>query len=234
MNQVVSERGVSSRALFSAKGRIGRTRYVLYLSAYYLAVQIAALVPPLNLVVLVAALVSYCFVTTQRIHDIGLAGWYTLILGIPVVNLILVFIPGSKRSNRFGEPPTSPSTKEAAAAGVAGAATIALLIATYLLVVKPAFNAYFTRNAIATVEWVRTSHDIPIERIDFTSPQQVRVSVDGFGTVEGVYDTVSSTVFLEIEVEDAVYLLELIYDPTANRLAYVEEGDVVGFLEPIG
>lgn len=223
-----------SPGLFTAKGRIGRTRYVLYLSCFYLAVQLAALVPPLHLLLLPVIAVSYGFVTIRRTHDIGLAGWYALLLGIPVVNLVLAALPGSTETNRFGEVPPSPSMLEGLATGITAMATSLLLFATYVLVVQPAFVAYDTRNAIADDAWLRATFEVPIERIDFTGPRRARVSVDGYGTVDGVYDAVGRRLYVAIDVNGESYLLELVYDPVTNRLEYVEAGKVTGFLEPGG
>jgi len=45
----------------------------------------------------------------QRLHDINLSGWIVLVKFIPVVGfilpIILIFIPGDKTTNTYGDPP---------------------------------------------------------------------------------------------------------------------------------
>ncbi len=44
----------------------------------------------------------------KRLHDFGQSGWWTVLMMIPYVNLIfglvLVFVPGDKKSNTYGAP----------------------------------------------------------------------------------------------------------------------------------
>lgn len=46
--------------------------------------------------------------TVRRLHDINLNGWWYLLNFIfsPVVFIMLCFIKGNKKKNKYGEPPT--------------------------------------------------------------------------------------------------------------------------------
>jgi len=41
----------------------------------------------------------------KRCHDIGISGWWSLSLIVPVIVLVWVFVPGNKGDNRYGPPP---------------------------------------------------------------------------------------------------------------------------------
>jgi len=47
--------------------------------------------------------------TIKRLHDIGLSGWYILLLLIPIFNLIMTLllpiIPGQNKTNKYGTRP---------------------------------------------------------------------------------------------------------------------------------
>ncbi|HTT33637.1 MAG TPA: DUF805 domain-containing protein [Methylomirabilota bacterium] len=70
----------------------GRTRYPLSQAFCFIAAA----------VVILKAVVS-------RFHDIGWSGWAVLFMFIPLVDivalLLLVFVPGQKGRNLYGEPP---------------------------------------------------------------------------------------------------------------------------------
>lgn len=57
-----------------------------------------------------AALLLPLSLRTRRLHDIGLSGWWQLILLVPslgrLVMLIFMLIPSEKQDNRFGRVPT--------------------------------------------------------------------------------------------------------------------------------
>jgi uncharacterized membrane protein YhaH (DUF805 family) len=111
--------------ILSAKGRIGRIRYIAYTIGIsmlvYLAIMAmsaaAALVSGGSqevagvaiLIVVVlgygAMLVVNVLLTIQRCHDFNTSGWLSLVLLLPLIPLIFWFIPGSDGANRFGPPP---------------------------------------------------------------------------------------------------------------------------------
>lgn len=77
--------------------------------------QTLALIPR---VLLIAVFLSYLYagiyIMVSRLHDINFRGWWALFLLLPLINVIflltLVFYPGTKGANRFGEQP-APSSK---------------------------------------------------------------------------------------------------------------------------
>jgi uncharacterized membrane protein YhaH (DUF805 family) len=103
--------------IFSISGRIGRARYVAWGFAFYMLfgiiAGIAGALGPAAGVVLIAgwlALVVIAFMLTiQRCHDFNMSGWLSLVMFVPLANLMFLFIPGSDGPNRFGAP-TPPNT----------------------------------------------------------------------------------------------------------------------------
>ena len=107
--------------LWSAKGRIGRVRFLAYMLYSYLLCTLAAAVlggiagatgmasPTGIAVVTVLALIPYfvfyVLVAIQRTHDMDWSAWMLLLALIPLVGLIWVFKPGTQGRNRFGAPP---------------------------------------------------------------------------------------------------------------------------------
>lgn len=103
---------------FSISGRIGRLRYLAWSMAVSLLLAIlygaSVALPPVLMVILVgtaslAALAAVISITVQRLHDIGWSGWLGLLMIIPligsVLGLILIFVPGSQKTNSYGAPP---------------------------------------------------------------------------------------------------------------------------------
>jgi uncharacterized membrane protein YhaH (DUF805 family) len=118
-------------SFWSSKGRIGRLRYLSYLTVGYLVFGLAVFVMGLigglgglmggglgeggvmaivvGLLVIVGALayLFFCILALiQRTHDMGWSGWAALLTLIPLVALVWVFMPGTQGDNRFGPPPT--------------------------------------------------------------------------------------------------------------------------------
>jgi type IV pilus assembly protein PilA len=59
----------------------------------------------LTLVGYLAIFVLMVMLTIQRSHDFDTSGWLSLLMFVPLVNLIFWFIPGSPGENRFGKRP---------------------------------------------------------------------------------------------------------------------------------
>lgn len=109
--------------IYSASGRIGRARYIAYtlgLSILFgacvgaiasvLAMTGLAAVAGIVTIVLYAGLLIWMFMLTiQRAHDFNTTGWLSILMLIPLVNLLFWFIPGTDGENRFGgkTPPNS-------------------------------------------------------------------------------------------------------------------------------
>ena len=114
--------------IFSFSGRIGRLRYLGYGLGFailfqfingLLAASVIAWLEPsglsdtvgiaLTMTGPVAVLFISMMFTAKRLHDVDWNGWLSLLMLIPIVNLILglvlVFMPGTDSENRFGLKP---------------------------------------------------------------------------------------------------------------------------------
>ena len=116
--------------LFAFSGRIGRLRYLAYLSALYLlmGVAFAVLTPAmpmffgggeggvLSFVIIAIGAVLYIAIVVlsfafgrRRLNDLNRSGWWMLLFIIPIISLLLViymiFFPGSETTNDFGPAP---------------------------------------------------------------------------------------------------------------------------------
>ena len=53
----------------------------------------------------IGASIYSIFIAIKRFHDMDKSGWWALLTLLPLVSIIIIFIPGTKGSNRFGEDP---------------------------------------------------------------------------------------------------------------------------------
>ena len=99
--------------VFAVSGRIGRARYIAYgfglyaLSMFVAGIIAGALGEPGAAIMMAAWLgvaVIGVMLTIQRCHDFNMSGWLSLLIIVPVVNLIFLAIPGTDGANRFGAP----------------------------------------------------------------------------------------------------------------------------------
>jgi len=105
---------------WSAQGRIGRLRYLAYMTgAYLLAIALVGGTVALlgetpggiaTIVAYLAALVYVILVSIQRSHDMNWSGWTVLLQIIPLVGLIWIFKPGTQGTNDYGAPPPPNTT----------------------------------------------------------------------------------------------------------------------------
>lgn len=146
--------------VFSAKGRIGRVRYIGYSAGMTILIGIALGVlsavmgkiggPDVAAIVMgasyVAIFVVMLLLTIQRAHDFNASGWLAILAIVPLVNLIFWFIPGTDGENRFG-PETPPNGT--------GAILLALILpAVFILgivaaIAIPAYQDYVKRAGTA-------------------------------------------------------------------------------------
>lgn len=109
--------------IFSARGRIGRVRYLAYSFGFMVAgivvlmalmgIVAAAAGFAAAMIVYAAGIIALIVVGTlfgiQRLHDLDKSGWLYLVMLIPLVgaffSFYLIFAPGTKEMNRFGNPP---------------------------------------------------------------------------------------------------------------------------------
>lgn len=119
------------KQLFSFRGRMGRAKFAMVFMAGLALVALAVFLSRLLLRAAassaeiaagamllkvfahgIEAMVLWCVVWilsaswTKRLHDIGVSGWYQLILLVPFVKyllLVVFFIPGAESANKYGE-----------------------------------------------------------------------------------------------------------------------------------
>jgi uncharacterized membrane protein YhaH (DUF805 family) len=123
------------RQLFSYKGRIGRVRFALTFGAMVAALILVASLgklvlrqwvtpaetgvgwlPEVTIFYWVQLFFMAPFVLilaaawAKRLHDVGVSGWFQLILAVPVIKyamLALFILPGTEGPNKYGEKPQS-------------------------------------------------------------------------------------------------------------------------------
>jgi uncharacterized membrane protein YhaH (DUF805 family) len=143
-NAAVAEAGESYQEVkvFSAAGRIGRVRYIAYGMGIYLLFGILGGLLGLVIggagmaVAWVGILIVGFLLTIQRCHDFNTTGWLSLLVLIPLVNLIFWFIPGTDGENEYGAP-TPPN-----GVGVIIAALIVPIVAVVGILAAIALPAY--------------------------------------------------------------------------------------------
>lgn len=119
--------------IFSPSGRIGRLRYLAYGTAMALvsyavmgvAIFLLGASPGAgdgaaggfmmaNGLISIVALVFAFIWAIKRLHDLDKSGWLSVLMIVPLVNLILVlfllFARGTPGGNRYGPPPVANTT----------------------------------------------------------------------------------------------------------------------------
>lgn len=138
--------------LFSPAGRIGRVRYLGYTMALsFLIMLVAGIVGALTTPILiglgyVAMLYAQFMLAIKRSHDFNTTGWASLLILIPLVNLLFLFVPGTDGPNRFGNK-TAPN-------GRSGLIVIGLVLGIALIgivaaIAIPAYQQYSQRAQAA-------------------------------------------------------------------------------------
>jgi uncharacterized membrane protein YhaH (DUF805 family) len=128
--------------VFSTSGRIGRVRYIAYgMGIYFLfaivGAGLSALLGSFGMVIAWLAIMVVGFMLTiQRCHDFNTTGWLSLLVLVPLVNLIFWFIPGTDGSNDYGAK-TPPN-----GVGVIIAACIVPIVAVVGILAAIAIPAY--------------------------------------------------------------------------------------------
>jgi len=152
-NAAVAEAGEQYQDVnvFATSGRIGRVRYIAYgMGIYFLFAILGALLSAVigsagMIIAWIAILVIGFMLTIQRCHDFNTTGWLSLLMLVPLVNLIFWFIPGTDGDNNYGAQ-TPPN-----GVGVIIAACIVPIVAVVGILAAIALPAYqdYTKRAKA-------------------------------------------------------------------------------------
>ncbi|OAI52736.1 hypothetical protein AYO46_04615 [Betaproteobacteria bacterium SCGC AG-212-J23] len=128
--------------VFATSGRIGRVRYIAYgMGIYFLFAILGALLSLVlgnagMVIAWIAIMVVGFMITIQRCHDFNTTGWLSLLVLVPLVNLIFWFIPGTDGPNDYGAK-TPPN-----GAGVIIAALIIPIVFAMGIIAAVALPAY--------------------------------------------------------------------------------------------
>ncbi len=61
------------------------------------------------IIILIASLLNWLWLTIQRVHDFGAKGLLAFLVFIPIINLALFLVPGELEENFYGAPPKNES-----------------------------------------------------------------------------------------------------------------------------
>ena len=155
--------------MFSAKGRIGRVRYLAW-SMGFSMLAIAVLGTVVGLVAatgsqglamalygigIIGLTVVTVFYAIQRLHDLGQSGWLWLILAIPLIGLFfalyMMFAPGTNGANRYGNPPPPNTTGVLVTAWLMPVLMI-VIIGIIAAVAIPAYQGYLQKAQQAQMQ----------------------------------------------------------------------------------
>lgn len=157
-----NEAGVQPVRMFSAKGRVGRLRYLAYGLVGYLAMLLAAIVLGagagamgkgsaagwLGVVAVIPYFIFMALLTIQRSHDMDWSGWTAILAFIPLVGLIWLINSGTKGGNRFGAPPP-PNSLLVKIGGLAF--PVIMVVGIIAAIALPAYQGYTQRAKASQV-----------------------------------------------------------------------------------
>lgn len=164
VNDVVSSDGLYQPRIFALNGRLGRVRYLAYISLSWLLTVVAiaivtALFVPLFhgdvkgtafqvlSFVMYLPMLFYTFVLAKRrLNDADRSGWLGVLLLVPVLNFVmslyLLFARGTEGDNEYGAPAV-PNTTALVIGGVL--VPVIVIIGIVAAVAIPAYNSYITK-----------------------------------------------------------------------------------------
>ncbi|HUQ26438.1 MAG TPA: DUF805 domain-containing protein [Burkholderiales bacterium] len=134
--------------VFSTAGRIGRVRYIAYGVGIYLLFGILGALLSLVLgnagmiVAWIGIMVVGFMLTIQRCHDFNTTGWLSLLVLVPLVNLIFWFIPGTDGENNYGAKTPPNGTGVIIAALII---PIVFVVGVLAAIALPAYQQYQAR-----------------------------------------------------------------------------------------
>lgn len=157
---------------WSFSGRIGRLRYLAYsFGATFIMMLVVGAIAGIGaamgkeaaggiMAILIIPLYIVMFVISfmlaiQRAHDFNASGWMSLLVLIPLANLIFLFIPGTKGSNNYGpQPPPNNGGVIAMALIMPIVAIIGILAAIAI----PAYNGYIQQSKLLQEQQSQSSY----------------------------------------------------------------------------
>ena len=166
VNSVIAAEGFDESSPFSPSGRFGRVSYlawswgITFFLYIVLGIIFSILIPQLVggggaivapliflLIMVVATVMTFIFMI-RRLHDLDMAGWWCLLMFVPLVNVIfglyLLFKAGTPSGNRFALPrETRAWEKFMAIVGVLFLVAIPILAAIAI----PQYQMYMERAA---------------------------------------------------------------------------------------
>ena len=153
--------------IFSTKGRIGRLRYLAYSMIYNFIIMFligilsAILIPMVAgdegesgaMMVVVMALIYlpvfavFFIVARRRLHDLDRTGWLTLLMFVPLINVIfglyLLFGSGSPGMNKYG-----PAPQENTALEIIICLIVPIFIGILAAIAIPSYQDYANRAQV--------------------------------------------------------------------------------------
>jgi uncharacterized membrane protein YhaH (DUF805 family) len=156
------EAGTQTVKWFSAKGRVGRLRYLartfvgyLLLFAGIFGISLlaglagaGAAAGVIGFLAMIPYLIFLALLTIQRSHDMGWSGWTALLAFIPFVGLIWIFNPGTRGGNRFGAPAPPNTTMVKIGAMIF---PLIMVIGFIAAITLPAYQDYVKRAKASQV-----------------------------------------------------------------------------------
>lgn len=160
-------------SLFSLHGRIGRLRYLAYSFALSLIVMViggvfsaivVGVTQNMGVAMIVLAIAIYIpsfalafIMAKRRLNDLDHSGWMSLLMLIPLANLILalymIFAAGTPTTNRFGPRPVKNS--RAVVIFGFGLPVFVCVIGILAAIAIPAYQSYVMRAKAAEVQHTR-------------------------------------------------------------------------------
>jgi uncharacterized membrane protein YhaH (DUF805 family) len=110
-----------SKSTLTFPDRIGRVKLINLSAAFYFIFLAGVFISVFTSIFLIGIFGAFYFyamvkLNNARLHDFNRSGWWNLTIFVPGINfilcLLLLFYPGTKGENEYGEEPKYPSLFE--------------------------------------------------------------------------------------------------------------------------
>lgn len=169
MKDVIAAQVFEIVQIFSARGRIGRLRYLAYyaganlvfgvvfalISVVSMVLQSPAIVSVVGPALGLSYLVFFVLLSIRRGHDMDRPGWRSVTALIPLVWLVYLLMPGTPGPNRYGEPPpaATPGVRMLAMLPlvpvIVSAVVVLVVFSPIAALAIPAYSGHKTRVGVA-------------------------------------------------------------------------------------